>query len=229
MCARRSGVVTSSAIGEGLIPRRIDENEKSKWMDMGRSAHIFLRTSTCFSLRSYSCLTRRFSDSTSCSFSMLNSCMQTHAVQTIINLMIIKKKKMNRKRMEHEICDLRFEDDRRRVSGTDLLRGNRDLAGFLVGLLQDEPDHLLDLLPDIGVVHLGRYNNSTDRRARGGVPRARSNLFRIKVFVRSLLRSSLDRRGRRKEKPERGRPARSSDLCASVARGSGGLREEEET
>jgi len=29
-----------------------------------RSAHIFLRTSTCFSLRSYSCLTLRFSDST---------------------------------------------------------------------------------------------------------------------------------------------------------------------
>lgn len=37
---------------------------------------------------------------------------------------------------------------------TDLLGGNTDLAGFLVGLLQDEPDHLLHLLPDVGVVHL---------------------------------------------------------------------------
>jgi hypothetical protein len=49
-----------------------------------------------------------------------------------------------------------------RVSGTDLLGGNSDLAGFLVGLLQDEPDHLLHLLPDVGIIHLGC--KLTDRR-----------------------------------------------------------------
>ena len=33
--------------------------------------------------------------------------------------------------------------------------GDGDLAGLLLGLLADEPHHLLDLLGDIGVVHLG--------------------------------------------------------------------------
>jgi len=49
---------------------------------------------------------------------------------------------------------------------TDFFGGNSDLAGFLVGLLQDEPDHLLHLLPDVGIVHLGCLlaTNSTDRR-----------------------------------------------------------------
>jgi hypothetical protein len=37
----------------------------------------------------------------------------------------------------------------------DLLGGDGDLAGLLVSLLPDEPHHLLDLLGDIGVVHLG--------------------------------------------------------------------------
>ena len=36
-----------------------------------------------------------------------------------------------------------------------LLGGDGDLAGLLLGLLVDEPHHLLDLLGDIGVVHLG--------------------------------------------------------------------------
>lgn len=36
-----------------------------------------------------------------------------------------------------------------------LLGGDGDLAGLLLGLLADEPHHLLDLLGDIGVVHLG--------------------------------------------------------------------------
>jgi hypothetical protein len=37
----------------------------------------------------------------------------------------------------------------------DLFGGDGDLAGLLVSLLPDEPHHLLDLLGDIGVVHLG--------------------------------------------------------------------------
>lgn len=37
----------------------------------------------------------------------------------------------------------------------DLLGGDGDLAGLLLCLLADEPHHLLDLLGDIGVVHLG--------------------------------------------------------------------------
>lgn len=38
---------------------------------------------------------------------------------------------------------------------TDLLGGDGDLVGLLVGLLADEPHHLLDLLGYIGVIHLG--------------------------------------------------------------------------
>ena len=38
---------------------------------------------------------------------------------------------------------------------TNLLGGDGDLDGLLVGLLFDEPHHLQDLLGDLGVVHLG--------------------------------------------------------------------------
>lgn len=48
-----------------------------------------------------------------------------------------------------------LEKDGGGETGADLLGGDRDLAGLLVGLLADEPHHLLDLLGDIGVVHLG--------------------------------------------------------------------------
>jgi len=44
---------------------------------------------------------------------------------------------------------------KRRRRETDLLGGDGDLVGLLVGLLADEPHHLLDLLGYIGVIHLG--------------------------------------------------------------------------
>jgi len=44
---------------------------------------------------------------------------------------------------------------KRQRRGTDLLGGDGDLVGLLVGLLADEPHHLLDLLGYIGVIHLG--------------------------------------------------------------------------
>lgn len=46
---------------------------KYSWLGRMQKEYIFLRTSTCFSLRSYSCLIFFFSASTNCSFSMLNS------------------------------------------------------------------------------------------------------------------------------------------------------------
>ena len=44
---------------------------------------------------------------------------------------------------------------KRRRRETDLLGGDGDLVGLLVGLLADEPHHLLDLLGYIGVIHVG--------------------------------------------------------------------------
>ncbi len=51
--------------------------------------------------------------------------------------------------------DARGRGEARGGVSTDLLGGDGDLAGLLLGLLADEPHHLLDLLGDIGVVHLG--------------------------------------------------------------------------
>lgn len=52
--------------------------------------HIFLRTSTCFALRSYSCLIFFLSASNICSFSMLNSCQHIKSIQ--------KTKKQNKQK-----------------------------------------------------------------------------------------------------------------------------------
>ena len=110
--------------------------------------HIFFLTSTWLSLRSYSFRIFCFSASTTCSFSMLNSCRgwarEGRARGQIASVAWREKKKGTR---------------------THLLRGDANLVRLLLRLLLDELHHLVNLAIDFLFVHRARFLTSLGRCA----------------------------------------------------------------